>query len=291
MSALNGLVTRWPRSLQAEVVLVLAGFLLAFVAGVTGWEAFRALASSAFVLAMCCALRLCWRPVVDGLGEMRSVPGGAWPELVALVARLAASAGLEPPRLRVVQAAEPNAHIRSLREPPQITVTRGLLDRRTELERTGVLGHELGHISAGHNGFFRRRFLPASAVAMGTIVTTAALATPWIRVLSALWPATACACAAAAWRLGVPANRRRELEADRLGARITGVEAPLAALDAAARERETPVSNGRLRALLRLFDPYPTLAQRRAAIKSEAPLLTGTGRDSERRDETGVRSL
>jgi len=270
MSAVNRIVARWPRSLQAEVVLVLGAVLLAFLAGVTGWEAFRALTSGALVLAMCCALWLCWRPVVDGLREMRSVPGGASPELVALVARLAASAGLDPPRVRVVRAAEPNAHIRSLREPPQITVTQGLLDRRTELERTGVLGHELGHISAGHNGFFRRRFLPASAVAAGVIVATAALATPWVGVLSALWPAAACSCAAAAWRLDVPANRRRELEADRLGARITGVEAPLAALEAAARERKTTVRNGRLRALLRLFDPYPTLAQRRAAIKSQA---------------------
>ena len=176
MSALNGIVTRWPRSLQAEVVLVLAAVLLGLVAGVTGWEAFRALASGALVLAMCCVLWLCWRPVVDGLLEMRSVPGGAAPELVALVARLAASAGLEPPRVRVVRAAQPNAHVRSLREPPQITVTQGLLDRRTELERTGVLGHELGHISAGHDGFFRWRFLPASAATVGAIVTTGALA-------------------------------------------------------------------------------------------------------------------
>jgi Zn-dependent protease with chaperone function len=285
MSALNGIVTRWPRSLQAEVVLVLAAVLLGFAAGVTGWEAFRALAFGALVLAMCCALWLCWRPVVEGLRETRSVPGGAAPELVALVARLAASAGLAPPRVRVVRAAQPNAHIRSLWEPPQITVTQGLLDRRTELERTGVLGHELGHISAGHDGFFRRRFLRASAVAVGAVVTTGALAAPWVGVLSVLWPAAACACAAAAWMLDAPANRRRELEADRLGARITGIEAPVAALDAAARERKTRVRNGRLRALLRLFDPYPTIAQRRAAIESEARSLASAGRDDERQDE------
>ncbi|MGO9955964.1 MAG: M48 family metallopeptidase [Solirubrobacteraceae bacterium] len=273
MSGLGGIVARWPRLIRAEVVLALAAVLLGFVAGLTGWEAFGALASGALVLATCCALWLCARPVVDGLRATRTVSGGAAPELVALVARLAASAGLGPPRIRVVRAAQATAHVRSLRKPPRITVTQGLLDRWTELERTGVLGHELGHISAGHDGLFRRRFVPAWAATSGAIVITGVLATPWVGALSVLCPAAACVCAAVAWRLNVPANRRWELEADRLGALITGVEAQLGCLDAAARERKTPVRRGPLPALLRLFDPYPTLAERRTAIESEASSL------------------
>ncbi|MGO9898313.1 MAG: M48 family metallopeptidase [Solirubrobacteraceae bacterium] len=270
MSSLKGIVARCPRLVQAEVVLALAAVLLSFVAGMTGWVALLALAFGLLALAACCAVWMYCRLLLDGLRETRSVPGGAAPELVALVARLAANAGLEPPRIRVVRAEQPNAHIRSLQGPPRITVTHGLLERCTELERTGVLGHELGHISAGHDRFYRRRFVPAYAATSGVIVITGALAAPWFGVLSVLWPAAACVGAAVAWRLHVPATRRRELDADRLGAWITGVEAPRASLDAAARERKTPVRKGPLSALLRLLDPYPTLAERRAAIESEA---------------------
>lgn len=279
MSSLKGIVARWPRLVQAEVVLALAAVLLSFVAGMTRWEALLALAFGLLVLAACCAVWMCCRPLLDGLRDTRSVPGGAAPELVALVARLAANAGLEPPRIRVVRAAQPAAHVRSLQGPPRITVAQGLLDRWTELERTGVLGHELGHISAGHDRFYRRRFLPAWAATSGVIVITGALSAPWFGVLSVLWPEAACVFAGVAWRLHVPANRRRELEADRLGAWITGVEAPRASLDAAARERKTPVRKGPLPALLRLLDPYPTLAQRRTAIESEAlvPCKEGQG--------------
>ena len=99
-------------------------------------------------------------------------------------------------------------------------------------------------------------------------VGTGALANPWVGTLSVVWPVAACACAAVAYVLHVPANRRRKLEADRLGARITGVEAQLAWLAATVRERKAPVRDGRLVALVRLFDPYPTLAQRRAALES-----------------------
>lgn len=69
------------------------------------------------------------------------------PHLIAMVARLAAKAGIPTPRVFQIQEAQPNA-LAFGPNPDQavIVLTAGLQSLLTERELSAVIGHELGHI-------------------------------------------------------------------------------------------------------------------------------------------------
>jgi Zn-dependent protease with chaperone function len=82
------------------------------------------------------------------------------------------------PQLYVVQDARPNAFALGVREP-LIGLTTGLLDLLDEDQIRGVLGHELGHIQAGHQ-LYRTALTLLVDVALGLLgkvvpLTSAAL--------------------------------------------------------------------------------------------------------------------
>lgn len=70
------------------------------------------------------------------------------PALYALTRRLAAEAGLPPPRLYLIEEPAPNA-LAVGRDPTRagLVVTAGLLELLDEVEVAAVLAHELGHIA------------------------------------------------------------------------------------------------------------------------------------------------
>ncbi|MBF0128462.1 MAG: M48 family metallopeptidase [Alphaproteobacteria bacterium] len=81
-----------------------------------------------------------------GAGECRDEPGRMYIE--RLVARLAATAGVEGLRLHVLRSDIPNAFALPGRH---IVVLGGLLDKaRSPNELAGVLAHEIAHVAKGH---------------------------------------------------------------------------------------------------------------------------------------------
>ena len=69
------------------------------------------------------------------------------PELVHLVQRLSASAGLPMPKVYIVHNAQPNAFATGRNpEHAAVCVTSGLLERLDNEELAGVLAHELSHV-------------------------------------------------------------------------------------------------------------------------------------------------
>ncbi|MET0869281.1 MAG: M48 family metalloprotease, partial [Methyloceanibacter sp.] len=77
----------------------------------------------------------------------REVDSRSAPELYALVARLAANAGLPMPRVFIMENPQPNAFATG-RNPQNaaVAVTTGLLNTVNEDELAGVVAHELGHV-------------------------------------------------------------------------------------------------------------------------------------------------
>lgn len=153
------------------------------------------------------------------------------PELHALVARLAARAGIPMPRVYLIEQEQPNAFATG-RDPAHgaVAVTSGILRLLSQAELAGVLAHELGHIRhrdtltmtvtatiAGAIGmlsqfaFFlgsgNRRDNPLGLV--GTLLVT--LLAPVIAMI-----------------VQFAISRSREYEADRAGAEISGQPEALA---------------------------------------------------------------
>ena len=85
------------------------------------------------------------RTVLGSIGARR-VSGEEYPDLHAVVTRLAQQADVEPPGLAVIHNDAPNAM--AVRSPNEavIVVTTGLLDLLDEREQRAVLAHELAHL-------------------------------------------------------------------------------------------------------------------------------------------------
>jgi heat shock protein HtpX len=77
----------------------------------------------------------------------RAVDETSAPELVHLVAQLAAKDGLPMPKVYIVDNAQPNAFATGRNpEHAAVCVTTGLLQRVNDEELAGVLAHELSHV-------------------------------------------------------------------------------------------------------------------------------------------------
>jgi heat shock protein HtpX len=155
------------------------------------------------------------------------------PQLHAMVADLAATAGLPKPRVYVSPAAQPNAFATG-RNPRHsaVAVTEGLLTQCPPDELRAVLAHEMAHI--------RNRDIligsVAAAIATGiSFVANMALwagmfgggddedgPSPIVAILLAILAPLA------ATVLQMALSRSREFEADRVGAQLLGDPEPLA---------------------------------------------------------------
>jgi len=155
------------------------------------------------------------------------------PQLHAMVAELAATAGLPKPRVYVSPAAQPNAFATG-RNPAHsaVAVTEGLLTQCPPDELHAVLAHEMAHI--------RNRDIligsVAAAIATGiSFIANMALwagmfgggddedgPSPIVAILLAILAPLA------ATVLQMALSRSREFEADRVGAELLGDPEPLA---------------------------------------------------------------
>jgi heat shock protein HtpX len=131
--------------LAGFVVVVLAagyGFGLLFRAGPVG-----------LIIAAIIAVILSWTSYRNGdkvvlrLSRAREVTPQEEPRLHNIVEGLAIAAGIQKPRVYVVEDPAPNAFATG-RDPAHasIAVTRGLLDKMNRVELEGVIAHELSHV-------------------------------------------------------------------------------------------------------------------------------------------------
>jgi Zn-dependent protease with chaperone function len=250
--------------LLALLALLMIAIILAVAARVAGSALLRLLSAMDLLLAVVSCMAAAFVILAKAWRATRPEPADPPEWLVREVAELASRAGLATPRVRVIRDRGSNAHVRVLRGRHRISVTRGLLDRCAALEREGVLGHELGHIKAPQS----RYTLPVVAVCSGCAVALIVLYSPPVHALSGWWLLPAVALAVGAWIAWAPVQRRRELEADQLGAEITGVDAQVAALKSIAREHPTAERSVPIGWLLRLIALYPTVDERLAAVQA-----------------------
>jgi heat shock protein HtpX len=139
-------ISNLTNSLKTWTLLAALGGLLVAVGGLLGGR-------SGLVVALVFAVALnafvYWKS--DSLAlranGARELKPGELPGVRAIVADLAARAGLPMPRLYVVDRPEPNAFATG-RDPEHaaVAVTTGILDVMDERQLRGVLAHELSHV-------------------------------------------------------------------------------------------------------------------------------------------------
>ena len=143
---MHDVISNFSNSLRTWTLLAALGALLVAVGGLLGGRGglvialLFAVAMNAFVYWKSDSLAL----RANGARELRP---GELPRLRAIVADLAARAGLPMPRLYLVDRPEPNAFATG-RDPNHaaVAVTSGILDVMDERELRGVLAHELSHV-------------------------------------------------------------------------------------------------------------------------------------------------
>ena len=178
----------------------------------------------AIVVAGC--LMLAWSKQAERVlihdQDVRDLDPSEHADLIALLSRLAMTAGVTVPRLRIIVHPIPNGFAIGLnRTTGTIFITSGLVDTLTRDELAGVLGHELAHIRNHDTAIMTT----VAAFTMTTLCMAAALSLIGIcigrrggltvQVLAAI-------SAASAVVIAVAMSRGREYEADRLGAEICG---------------------------------------------------------------------
>jgi len=155
------------------------------------------------------------------------------PQLHAMVAELAATAGLPKPRVYVSPAPQPNAFATG-RNPRHsaVAVTEGLLTQCPPDELRAVLAHEMAHIAN------RDILIGSVAAAIATGISFVANMALWAGMLgggddddgpnpvAALLLAVLAPVAATILQMAL--SRSREFEADRVGATLLGDPEPLA---------------------------------------------------------------
>jgi len=217
----------------------------------------------------------------------RPVDEASAPELVHLVAQLAAKDGLPMPKVYIVDNAQPNAFATGRNpEHAAVCVTTGLLQRVNDEELAGVLAHELSHVKnrdtltmtitatiagavsmlANFAFFFGGRRNPLGFV--GILLAT--LVAPLAAVL-----------------VQMAVSRTREFEADRAGAELSGrplwLASALQHIDTAARAIDNPQADANPAtahmfivnplsgsALSGLFSSHPSTQERIARLKAMA---------------------
>jgi heat shock protein HtpX len=133
-------------SLKTWTLLAALGGLLIAVGGLLGGRGGLVVA---LVFAVAMNAFVYWKS--DSLAlranGAREIEPGELPRVRAIVADLAARAGLPMPRLYVIDRPEPNAFATG-RDPAHaaVAVTTGILDVMDERQLRGVLAHELSHV-------------------------------------------------------------------------------------------------------------------------------------------------
>lgn len=247
----------------------------------------------AFLIAAATNLFAWWNSDRVVLRMHNAVPVGpdVHPRLHAMVADLAARAGLPAPALYVIEEDQPNAFATG-RSPERaaVAVTAGLLNTMPEEELAGVVAHELAHIRnrdtlvmtvtaclagaigmvAQFGGIFggRDRNSPFGAVGMILLIVLAPLAAMLVQMAI---------------------SRSREYEADRAGAEIAGGPAGLAGALRRLETYRTQVVNGAAEAnpatahlfivnplsgarFDNLFSTHPSTENRIAALAALGPV-------------------
>jgi heat shock protein HtpX len=225
----------------------------------------------------------------------RPVTEQQFPELYAIVRRLATAQGMPMPTVHYIDSPQPNAFATG-RSPSRaaVVVTAGILQAMTPRELEGVLAHELAHVrnrdilittiaavlAAALSVFVRFGFFfggrrDGSGNPVGAVLALASI------ILAPI--------AAMIIRLAI--SRAREYEADASGARITGEPLALAsALEkiGAASARvpmnvnpafaelyiENPAKAVKRRGLIQLFSTHPPIEDRIRRLR-EMALSTG----------------
>ncbi|MDB5512241.1 MAG: protease HtpX [Enterovirga sp.] len=221
------------------------------------------------------------------------------PDLVRLVAELAARAGLPMPRVYLLDNAQPNAFATGRNpEKAAVAVSTGLLDTLSRAELRGVIAHELAHIRSRDT-----LLMTVTATIAGAISTLAQFGFMFggrgdHRPNPIVSLATALLAPIAAMIIQFAISRSREYEADRQGAEISGEPLALASalsrieagtardinLDAERHPATAPlfiVNPLTGRGLDGLFSTHPATANRIAALQAMA-VQRGTGTASSR---------
>lgn len=152
----------------------------------------------------------------------RQVDETSAPDLVHIVARLSAQAGLPMPKVFIAENPQPNAFATG-RSPQHaaVCVTSGLLSRVNNEELAGVIAHELGHVK--NRDTLTMTMTAVIAGAIGMLANFAffmggrrnPLGLVGVLLVTMLAPLAAMLVQAAI-------SRSREFEADRAGAELTG---------------------------------------------------------------------
>jgi heat shock protein HtpX len=219
-----------------------------------------------------------------------------YPDVYAMVDRLARKAGEPMPSLYVSPSPQLNAFATG-RNPSNaaVCINQGLYDALTPDELEGVVGHELQHV-------YNRDILIGSVAAMiGTAITYLAFALRWIPVFGSSddnGPNPLVAIAASivapivAMIIQASITRSRESLADHTGAELTGkplaLASALAKLEAGAKDPRrlraggTPAETNQAmqhlyiaapfggRAAMKLFSTHPPIPDRIAALEHQA---------------------
>ncbi len=133
-------------SIKTFALLAALGGLLVFVGGLLGGRGGMVIA---LVFAVAMNGFVYWKS--DSLAlranGARELAPGELPRLRAIVAELAARAGIPMPRVYIIERPEPNAFATG-RDPEHaaIAVTTGILEIMDERQLAGVLAHELSHV-------------------------------------------------------------------------------------------------------------------------------------------------
>ncbi|MGF7238220.1 MAG: M48 family metallopeptidase [Frankia sp.] len=206
--------------------------------------------------------------------------------LVALVADLAARAGVAAPDTRVAPTAG-IAYVRSRRSRVVLVLDPSVREAGPGVLR-GVVAHELGHLAAGHQADARRRLLTmVAAAALGGAGAFAVARSPLVAASVALL-VSACGLL-----IVLAALRRHELAADAAAVGLLGgPDSTLetltwleAAHPGAGRRPGRLARWGRLDRLGRLLDDHPTRVARKVAVerhpvaqvRPSAPTRPGAG--------------
>lgn len=107
--------------------------------------------------------------MVLAVSQAKAVTKSQAPQFYRTVENLCIAAGLPMPKLYLIEDSAPNAFATG-RDPSHaaIAVTSGLLDKLSDLELEGVLGHELSHI-----GNYDTRLMAIVAILVGTVALIA----------------------------------------------------------------------------------------------------------------------
>jgi len=185
----------------------------------------------AFLFAAATNLFAYWNSdkMVLGLYGAREVGRADAPGLYGIVEQLADRAGIPMPRIYIVDQEQPNAFATG-RDPQHaaVCVTTGLLDRVSQEELAGVLGHELGHVK--HRDTLTMTITATIAGAIGMLANLALFFGAFggrnddrnnpLGIVGVILVAILAPIAASLVQLAI--SRAREYEADRAGAEISG---------------------------------------------------------------------